>query len=503
MASSTNRKSIIFGTLLLAAGILALVGQIFTPVGGFLWPVIITGLGLAFFVGMLIGGRSFGVLAIPGSIITGIGLILLVQSVFGLWNTWSYTWTLVISLVGIGLVIYGSWSQIPDLRRSGWHIARLGLTLFVIFGLLLEFVFAVGGLSGRTGHLFWPVLLILIGFAMIFSRSYRLIRNREEDRRADLNLFWPVIFIGAGLIWLMITQNMLAVSDLNVIINLWPVLLIAAGVNLLLSRRFQWVNLLLGIVVVAGTFYVIYNHEQLGLTPRTPWSVIGVNISDSQPVDQWVTGSDDIAEETRPIGAFNRISLRSTGELILRQGDQPALTIAAEENLLPYLITEVNNGQLVIRTLPGVGLSTNRPIRYYLTVTDLTAISLSGAGSIHSESLPVQDLDITLSGLGSLNLAGLQAESLDINISGSGSANVSGTAEQLTVNISGAGGFDGADLETSTAKVEISGAGRAIVWANDRLQTSITGLGSISYYGSPQVSQNTSGVGTVRKLGDK
>ncbi|MBN1306192.1 MAG: DUF2807 domain-containing protein [Anaerolineales bacterium] len=503
MEKTPHRASIILGTLLLAAGILTLVGQIISPAGRFLWPVIIVGIGLAFFVGMLITGRSFGALAIPGSIITGIGLLLLLQNFFGLWETWSYTWALVISLAGVGLVIYGYWSNLPELKRSGWRIARTGLTLFIIFGLIFEFIFAASGISARIGGLFWPLVLVFLGLGMIFSRSYRLIRNREEDRQSDLNLFWPVLFIGAGILWYLVQQGALATTDLSVLISLWPVLLVAAGVNLLLGQRLQWINLLLGVVVVAGMFYVIYNDDRLGLTAQMPWSILGVNISDNQPVTEWIAGSGVMAEETRTVEDFNRIALNSTGELIITQASRPALVIEAEDNLLPYLVTEVSGGQLVIKTKPAVGFSTTRPIRYHLTVVDLKSVNISGAGSLHADSFEGQDLHISLSGVGDVFLDNIQVDSFDINISGSGNVKVKGSTHDLDVKISGAGGFSGPEFASEEAKIEISGVGRAIVWATTRLETRISGLGGVNYYGSPQVIQKTAGIGNVQKLGDK
>lgn len=503
MENKPNRTSIILGTLLLAAGILTLLGQVIGPVSGFLWPVIIIGFGLAFFVGMFLGGRSFGALAIPGSIITGIGLLLLLQNFFGLWETWAYTWALVISMVGIGLVIYGSWSSLPDLRRSGWGVARAGLTLFIVFGLIFEFIFAVSGMSARTGGLFWPLVLVLLGLGMIFSRSYRLIRNQEEDRRADLNLFWPVIFIGAGILWYLVQRGALASADLYVLVSLWPVLLVAAGVNLLLGRRFQWMNLILGIAVVIGAFYVIYNNDRLGLYARAPWEVVGITINDNQPVTEWVAGSGTMASETRSIEDFDRISLSSAGELIITQGSQPGLTVEAEENLLPYIVTEVRGRHLVIKTKPGIGFTTKKPIRYHLTVTSLRAINVSGAGSISSDAFNGKDLTITLTGFGNVNLKNVQLDTFDINISGSGSVNIDGETRQLDVSISGAGGFNGPGFASEEARVKISGVGRAVVWAASRLETQISGMGGVSYYGSPRLIQNTAGIGSVRKLGDK
>jgi hypothetical protein len=494
----------VIGAMLLAIGVLSLVGQFIRPLnGGVLWPVIVIGFGLAFFVAMLFGGRSFGPLAIPGSIITGIGLILFIQNFFGLWETWSYTWALIICAVGTGLFIYGSWSDIPDLRRSGLKVAQVGLILFLIFGIMFEVIFSISGVTLPINAIFWPLMLVVLGVGMIITRSYRLIRTREGSPHGDVNLFWPVIFIGAGILWILVRQGTVSSSQLNSLISLWPVLIVAAGVNILLGRRLQWVNLLFGALVVAGMFYVVFNGQQLGLTSRSPWGLMGININSDEPVSQWVAGSGKVVDEKREIGDISEIVLRGSGDLEIIQGGTPSLTITAEDNLLQYILTDTSGKRLTIGTKRGIGFSNTRPVHYKLTVKDLSEISVSGAATIESANLEVGKLSVDLSGYGRANFSKIQASSLDLNISGSGSIDASGDVDRLDISISGAGGFSGPDLKAADVNVEISGVGRAVVWATKSLRPSVSGVGSVSYYGDPTLSENNSGLVNVHRIGSK
>ena len=69
-----NRTALVMGIVLIVVGALFLVGQSLDLFQfGDLWPMIIVGVGGAFFLGMILGGKSTGGLAIPGSIITMIG----------------------------------------------------------------------------------------------------------------------------------------------------------------------------------------------------------------------------------------------------------------------------------------------------------------------------------------------------------------------------------------------------------------------------------------------
>jgi len=171
MSQNSSRNNLIVAIFLIVIGVLFLAGQIFNfNVWSFAWPLIIIVAGLTFFAGMIAGGKSAGGLAIPGSIVTMIGLILLYQNTFHHWATWSYAWTLIIVAVGIGLIIFGYWSSQESIRQSGLRVIGVGFVLFVIFGSFFELGAMIVGLRSPSG-LLWPILLILAGIYLILSRT--------------------------------------------------------------------------------------------------------------------------------------------------------------------------------------------------------------------------------------------------------------------------------------------------------------------------------------------
>ena len=59
--------------------------------------------------------------------------------------------------------------------------------------------------------------------------------DKRDTRRGGL--IGPVILIGLGSVFLLINLGVLSWSVWTVIFRLWPVLLVAAGLDLLLGRR--------------------------------------------------------------------------------------------------------------------------------------------------------------------------------------------------------------------------------------------------------------------------
>ena len=168
-----------FGIVLILTGALFL-ADLFLPVPLMrdYWPVLVVLFGLTFIVGMLASGKRRAGLAIPGTIITVIGLLLFVQNTFDLWITWTYAWALVIVAVGLGMLIMNGYLKRDTIRRVAGLLIGVGLTLFVIFGVLFELVFQVRGADLYSG-IFLGGGLVLLGLFTMFGK---LIFGRRQPK---------------------------------------------------------------------------------------------------------------------------------------------------------------------------------------------------------------------------------------------------------------------------------------------------------------------------------
>jgi hypothetical protein len=161
---------IYLGFVLVVTGGLFLADQLLSVViMAYFWPLIIVLFGITFFVGMLAARRKGAGLAIPGTVVTVIGLLLFIQNILNLWVTWAYAWTLLISATGLGILIMNIYLKRDSLRRIGGMIMGLGLTLFVIFGVLFELILDIAGTNINSG-VFLGGGLVLLGLFLIFSR---------------------------------------------------------------------------------------------------------------------------------------------------------------------------------------------------------------------------------------------------------------------------------------------------------------------------------------------
>src|SRR5574341_523994 len=164
----------VVGMILVGLGVLFLMFQVFGVVfRTFPWPLIIVVVGLLFYGAMLAGGRAAGPLAVPGSIVSVVGLILLYDVISAHWESWAYTWALVFpGAVGIGLIIHGMWTHDLRARRNGWRWFSTGLVIFIVAGTLFELLF-FGGAHGLLSRYLWPLLMVGVGIFLIFRRGTR------------------------------------------------------------------------------------------------------------------------------------------------------------------------------------------------------------------------------------------------------------------------------------------------------------------------------------------
>lgn len=214
--------------------------------------------------------------------------------------------------------------------------------------------------------------------------------------------------------------------------------------------------------------------------------------------------------EKRDVKNFHRVTLKEFGKLNIVQGEEESLTIETHKDLMPKILSEVRGGELILGIKGGIldrfsdflstSLSGHR-ITYNLTLKNLRALSVSGAASVSLGAIQTDTIAYRLSGAGSIHTQELLADSVKATLSGTGKIELGGKTQEQSVVISGAGGYIARKLETESSKVRLSGAGKAIVWATDLLDIKISGLGSVDYYGEPEMRTDITGLGNVVGLG--
>ena len=163
-----RRSSILAGLILIGAGVLFLLMPLFPNVSDLLninqqWPLIIILVGGMFLLGAFLGSPG---MAVAGSLISGLGLMMYYQNNNNAWNTWAYAWTLIFVFIGIGIILsHAIEGTLASGLRKGGRLVVIGLILFLLFGSFLG-----AGFSSSVGL---AILLIGIGLWMVVRIVFR------------------------------------------------------------------------------------------------------------------------------------------------------------------------------------------------------------------------------------------------------------------------------------------------------------------------------------------
>jgi len=320
-----------------------------------------------------------------------------------------------------------------------------------------------------------------------------------EHRRS---LFGPLLLIAAGVVWLLVKSGTIPAANLWALTHIWPFLLIAAGLGIILRSYWKYTSLVLDVLIIGGAVLAILYAPQLGWTNPSIFAMF----NNGEPfIGPGERGSGNVISQTREVSGFEAVSVAYPAQVLIKQGNAESLKIEADDNLLPNLKTQVKNGTLEIfyKRENGKHVNPTKTVKITIVVKDLKNVDFTSAGELTVENLKTDTLDVLLSGAGNMKLDKILVKALSVSLSGAGSSTASGTADDLNLTISGFGDFKGADLHSKDAQVDISGAGSATVWADNDLNAQISGAGSVSYYGSASVTKQVSGVGGVNHIGNK
>lgn len=216
-----------------------------------------------------------------------------------------------------------------------------------------------------------------------------------------------------------------------------------------------------------------------------------------------VSGSGNLVTEDREVSGFEKIELDGSGEIIITQGDDESLRIETDDNIMEHVKAEVKGDTLELGFKSGFGSISPTRLTFYVGVSDLTGLSVSGSGDVEADRIDTGSLETSVSGSGAVRITELISGSIEVSISGSGRVEFAGGADDQDISISGSGEFDGGGLCGRSVKVKVSGSGDATICAEESLDADISGSGSIGYYGTPSVNMSGSGSGEIESLGER
>lgn len=217
-----------------------------------------------------------------------------------------------------------------------------------------------------------------------------------------------------------------------------------------------------------------------------------------------ITGNGNVKKETRQAAGYTGVLSSGSMNVQVTYGTSSTISVEADENLLPYIETVVENGKLVIKTRKGYNLKTRNTMMVNVSLTKLTSLKLSGSGNIAGVGAFMNPgkTDISISGSGNIKLDFDTISDIDASISGSGNLDLKGKhCKNITASIKGSGNINCSDVQVNDVFAKISGSGNIKVNPTKSIDAKVSGSGNVFYKGNPQsIVSKASGSGKIIRM---
>lgn len=263
----------------------------------------------------------------------------------------------------------------------------------------------------------------------------------------------------------------------------------------------------------------------------------------SIPSDARITGSGNIITRRVNIADFSRIETSRAVHLVVEKRSGREAIIEADDNIMPYVIVEVDGGCLTVSidneikslndvtvkvTVPSDGnisaisassasrvtveteikspklmLDASSAANINITKSDVGTCSIDASSAANVEgAIKADNCVIDMSSASDVNVA-LLAVKCDVTATSAASATLSGEAGDIEITVSSAAKVDAMDLNARNADVSASSGGSIKITCMKSIDASASSGGSVKYAAKGDLDselKHTSSGGSVKKL---
>ena len=223
----------------------------------------------------------------------------------------------------------------------------------------------------------------------------------------------------------------------------------------------------------------------------------------STSVGPAIRGSGNRTQETRQLGAFDRLEVHGPFAVELLPGETGAARLEGDDNLLPLVKMDADGGLLTVRLQgedgDGLSVTAEQPIALRLPVRNLSRIQAHSMADVRAAAtLRGSSLELECHGSAKVDLP-VEAQELVEEVKGNAAVNLSGRVARHVVQASGSSEVHALDLAADVCEVRASGSADVEVAASQKLQARASGKARIAYRGDATVSQSLSGNGRIER----
>lgn len=212
-----------------------------------------------------------------------------------------------------------------------------------------------------------------------------------------------------------------------------------------------------------------------------------------------ITGNGNVTRENRNLSEINTIRTSGSIDVEIISGSTYSLIVEDDANIIPYIVTEINNGTLDVHYKNGYSVISDHA-KVMVTVPSIDEVTTSGSGDITTNGTLKTNRQLVFSTSGSGDIkAEVDAPAIKVTGSGSGNISLSGRTKDFECRISGSGDIKCGNLKSENATIHVAGSSDVHVFASVSLKVNVAGSGDVYYAGNPASPEiHIAGSGTVQ-----
>jgi hypothetical protein len=191
-----------------------------------------------------------------------------------------------------------------------------------------------------------------------------------------------------------------------------------------------------------------------------------------------------VLEQPRQVGPFHTVNVEQGIQVEARRGPSPAVTVTAEDNILPLIETVVQDGVLAVRMKSGASVNTTVPMRVRVVSPGLSAVSAQSGARLQGEGSAKDRFSARASSGASVAVSGIEAPDVKVAATAGSKIVVSGRGRKLELAVSAGSDVDAAGLHVEEVSVSGSAGAHAEVQAS-RVVTGSLSAGAHLVVGGP------------------
>jgi ribosomal protein S27E len=231
-----------------------------------------------------------------------------------------------------------------------------------------------------------------------------------------------------------------------------------------------------------------------------------------------LNGNGVEASETRLVSEFTNVVNTTAFEVEVIYDSEYSVEVFADENLMPYINTNVISGELIIQTNYNRCLNSYNPILIEVHMPTVEQVELTGSGEILISYFDEDEIKFVNSGSGNIIAWNFECNFLTVKNSGSGDINVTDVFTTATTNctltgsgdiiltgaggsgiylLTGSGSLVADNYPVNTCSANNTGSGHIFCQVYQELNIVLTASGNVIYSGTPEIHQLVTGSGSV------